>query len=35
MVSDTLLPDKMIAVLCEIFASFPVLWGLAISNIKN
>jgi hypothetical protein len=35
MVSDTLLPDKTIALLSDIFLPLPVLYNLAISNIKN
>jgi len=34
-VSDTLLPNKTIALLCDIFPPFPVLYNLAISDIKN
>jgi len=34
MVSDALLPQKTIALLCDIFPPFPVLYSLAISNIN-
>jgi hypothetical protein len=30
-----LLPDKTIALLCDIFPPFPVLCGLTISNINT